>query len=382
MKNFIFLIFLFIPIFIYASFSISLENTIPGMMQTLFIPIELHNNSSELLVYPSFENIKFGKIYIANSYYNVIFGRLNGREIAIVDSNKNKNFTDDYSSNTVIKYEKDTPVILSKLFISSNDNYKNYYIIIKKCNNKWGYFGITRKEGLLNLNGKNYRIFVSEINSDGIFDLNDIIAGIDLNNDGIFESYEIFNKYFQINEQNYVITSITPDGNNLIFEKTNENIVNPLVNSYIPEYIIYSNKKIEFVEKKWNIIISGVFNEDMKNILSYLNELNAKNIKIQYIYLYEKNCCNNDYIDTLNNIRNTYVNIKIIPINMETEFNEIHQKMKILLPQTIMIISPKNKLIYFTKVVLNEKNLIWNIITPSFAEQFNNLKNIIENIIQ
>ncbi|WGS64421.1 hypothetical protein [Marinitoga aeolica] len=381
MKKMIFLILLFIPIFIYASFSVSLENVVPGMMQTLFVPIELHNNSSELLVYPSLENIRFGRIYIANSYYNVIIGISNGKEIAIVDSNRNKNFTDDYSSNKIIRYDENTPVILSKLYIISNGNSEPYYIIIKKCQDKWGFFGITRKEGLVDLNGEKYKLFISETNSDGIFDLNNFIAGIDLNNDGIFESYEIFNKYFQIDRESYIVTSISSNGDELTFEKTNENIINPVVNSDIPEDILYSNKELKIEKGKWKILVSGIFNDEIKTVLAYLNHINIKNVEIQYMYLYNKNCCNGSYTDVLNNIKNTYPNIKIIPINMENEFDEIQQKMKVLLPKTFMIISPKNKLIYSTKVILDQENLIWNIINPSFAEQFNNLKNFIENII-
>lgn len=383
MKKYFVLILLLLPIFLYASLSISFEKNVPGMIQTLFVPIDLHDSSSELLVYPSLENIKFGKIYVANSYFNVLVGSTNGREVVIVDSNRNKNFTDDYVSNRIISYKENSPIFLSKLFSRSKSSENTYYIIIKKCNGVWGFFGITKKEGILTINNKKYKIFIAETNSDGLFDPDNFIAGVDLNNDGIYESYEIFNKYIQIEGQNYKITDIDIDidGKSLILEETDEKIINPIAGNTIPDYITYKSGEIIFTKGKWKILISGILNDRMKDLLSYLNNLNSENIDIQYLYLYDKSCCDGNYNDMFKKLENIYPNIKIIPVNMENDFDEIYQKLKILLPIDFMIISPENVLIYSTQVSLNEDNLIWDIINPSFIDESNNIKTFIENII-
>ncbi|OQY10917.1 MAG: hypothetical protein B6I29_00345 [Marinitoga sp. 4572_148] len=381
MKKYFVLILLLLPIFLYASFSISFGESVPGMMQTLFVPIDLQDTSFELLVYPPLENMRFGKIYVANSYFNVLIGSMNGKEVVIVDSNRNKNFTDDYVSNRIISYEENSPIFLSKLFSRSKGSENTYYIIIKKCNGVWGFFGITRKEGILTINNKKYKIFIAETNSDGLFDPDNLIAGVDLNSDGIYESYEIFNKYIQIEGQNYKITDIDVDGKSLTLEETDEKIINTLVGSIVSESIAYKNGEFVFKKGKWKILISGTLNDRMKDLLSYLNNLNSENIDIQYLYLYGKSCCDGNYNDMFKNMESTYPNIKIIPINMENDFDEIYQKLKILLPIDFMIISPENVLIYSTQVSLNEDNLIWDIINPSFIDESNNIKTFIENII-
>ncbi|WGS65502.1 hypothetical protein [Marinitoga aeolica] len=371
------IILLLLPVFVYASVSVKLDQTKVGMMQTLFKPIVLSQKPSEILVYPNLEKIQFGKINIGNSYFNVITGIKNNKRVIIVDSNNNKNLTDDYTDNYI--FESMDNKIYDFTTINYNFEGQNYEytIVLEYFLDKFGYFGITRKEDYVNINDKRYKMFIADTNSDGVYDLENIVLGIDLNSDNKYESNEIFKKYININGENYEVAEVSKNGEKIIFDKTNENIIGN-VGYEFPENINFADKKIEIKNnKKWEIILFVPLNKEYNKIFRYLNDNVSDKLEVKILLLVNK-----EEKDNIKEIfEKEYSNLEVTLIEGINEYEIIQEKMKLFYPHTIIILNPDNKMVYKTKAEIFEKEPIWKIQMPTLEEEFNTLKIFIENIL-
>lgn len=371
------IILLLLPVFVYASITVNLSQTKIGMMQTLFKPIVLYQKPLEILVYPNLEKIQFGKIYIGNSYFNLITGIKNNKRVIIVDSNNNKNLTDDYTDNYI--FESMDNKIYDFTTINYNFEGQNYEytIVLEYFLDKFGYYGITRKEGYININKRKYRMFIADTNSDGIYDLENIVLGIDLNSDNKYESNEIFKKYININGENYEIAEVSENGEKVVLDKTSENIIGN-VGYEFPENINFADKKIEIKNnKKWEIILFVPLNKEYNKIFRYLNDNVSDKLEVKILLLVNKE--EKDNIKEI--IEKEYSNLEVTLIKGINEYEIIQEKMKLFYPHTIIILNPDNKIIYKTKAEIFEKEPIWKIQMPTLEEEFNTLKIFIENII-
>ncbi|KAF2955808.1 MULTISPECIES: hypothetical protein [Marinitoga] len=371
------IILLLLPLIAYASITVNLNQTKVGMMQTLFNPIVLSQKPSEILVYPNLEKIQFGKINIGNSYFNVITGIKNNKRVIIVDSNNNKNLTDDYTDNYIFES------LDNKIYDFTTINYNfegqnyEYTIVLEYFLDKFGYFGITRKESYVDINGKKYKMFIADTNSDGIYDLENIILGIDLNFDYKYESNEIFRKFINIDGENYEVTEISKNGERIVFNKTNENIISDIGNKF-SKTINLGNKRIELESnKKWKIILFAPLNKEYNKIFKYLNDNVSDKLEVKILLLVNKE--EKDNIKEI--MKKEYSNLEVTLIEGINDYEIIQEKMKLLYPHTIIILNQDNTIVYKTKAEIFEEEPIWKIQMPTLKEEFKILRIFIENVL-
>jgi serine/threonine protein kinase len=86
-----------------------------------------------------------------------------------------------------------------------------------------GYYRAAVRQGKVKLQGVIYPLAITDENNDGFYsDLGSVDVHLDLNGDGTFENNEHFaaNQSFTLHGNSYLISSITPDGTQMVIQKT------------------------------------------------------------------------------------------------------------------------------------------------------------------
>jgi|GEM_PF-1848754 len=354
-------------------------DTKPGMFLTLTHSVTLKDSPVSSLYIPSnLYNVKFGQITFKNETFDVVIGLKNGKETLLIDGNRNKNLSDD------IIYSQTSPITDTSIYIARltfNDG-SYYYIALWRIKDELYYCGITRKEGWLYSGDKKYKAAVAETDSDGWYTKGNILFMIDLNENGKFDGPEFFRKYVKIESEYYTIKSITRNGESIILEKNATSVLVPFVGEQFPNILLkdINNKEVDLSKPigQWKVIyfnfLSASEIPQIKNWLNTLSNFSKEEMKIYALfgvssceYSPSKKC------PKIEELENEYENITIIPINNK-DLDELTIRLRLLYPETIMLVSPSNTLVYRTPAGVVTEEAIWKYtITMPTIEQFSHL---------
>ncbi|WP_126993958.1 hypothetical protein [Thermosipho globiformans] len=382
--GFIMLLILFLTISCFAqqsTISGQFPETKAGMFYTFTRVVQLHDAPLTSFYAPfDLYNAKFGQITLKGETFDVITGLKDGEEIILVDGNRNKNFSDDeIYAQTLSGMNVNT--YIEKLIFSDGSG---YYIALWRIEDKLYYCGITRREGILYVGEKSYKAAIAETDSDGWYTKDAILLMVDLNENGKFDGPEFFRKYLKIGEEYFTIESVTKNGEAIVLEKSSTSVLVPFIGETFPDISFeeVSGKTINLGEKvgEWKVIYFNFLTASEVSKINVWLDAFSEFLKMEvksYVLLVVPSSCNCTSCEEcpldLESLAKKYKDITIVPISRE-KLDEITIRLRLLYPETLMVISPDNVLVYRTSAGVVTEGVIWkHTITMPTVEQISNL---------
>ncbi|MBZ4651006.1 hypothetical protein [Thermosipho sp. (in: thermotogales)] len=362
-------------------------DTKAGMFYTFARIVPLYDTPLSSVYAPfDLHNAKFGQITMKGETFDVITGLNDGKEILLVDGNRNKNLSDDEVYVQTSSVTNMTTYIVKLIF---NDG-SCYYVALWRMEDKLYYCGITRKEGWLYVGNKNYKAAIADTDSDGWYTKDAILLMVDLNENGKFDGPELFRKYVKIGKEYFTIESVTKNGDSIVLERCATSVLIPFVGELFPDISFkdVSGREINLVDQagQWKVIYFNFLTDsEMPKIKTWLDALSGflkMGVK-PYVLLLVSSCyCQTceECPEDVESLAEKYKGLTIIPISRE-ELDEVTIRLRLLYPETIMVVSPDNVLIYRTNAGAVTEGVIWkHTISMPTVEQFSRLiKALIEN---
>lgn len=341
----------------------------PGMFQTMGRSVRLMDLPDTMLIVPPLHNVKVGKITLNDQDFYLVLGQDgSGRDVITFDCNNNLNLTDDSSGNLLLSYESRMVKLITNALVHYGADVLPYYICIL-WNTKNGsvvYFGLTRREGALVVEGEVFHAAIAETDSDGVYNKENVLLMVDLNRNGRFEEHEVSPRIFQISGRFYEVDEVAKNGSSVVLRETEDKILTPVLGEklVIPELSLtdMEGKPVDLESDEWKLLyFEPLYREKSEQTLTLLKELSQIEgfRKIVILALLEEGCCQdseNTFFEQLKKIEG----LRVVTLNMERAL-PVMEKLSLISPETFMIISPEDKLCR-TPVAIATDQLIWKAV--------------------
>jgi len=281
----------------------------------------------------------------------------------------NLNLTDDSSGNLLLSYEGRIVKLITNALVRYGTDVLPYYICIlwNTENGSVAYFGLTRREGALVVEGEVFHAAIAETDSDGVYNKENVLLMVDLNRNGRFEEHEVSPRILQISGRFYEVDEVAKNGSSVVLRETEDKILTPVLGEklIIPELSLtdMEGKPVDLESDEWKLLyFEPLHRERSERTLTLLKELSQIEgfRKIVILALLEEGCCQdseNTFFEQLKKIKG----LQVVTLNMERALS-VMEKLSLISPETFMIISPENKLIYRTPVAIVTDQLIWEAV--------------------
>ena len=358
-----------------------------GMFQTMGQPVHVMDVPDIQLITPPLLQLKVGKITLNEQNFYLVLGReSSGRPVIVFDCNGNHNLTDD-SFDDFLFYERHTVRLVTHAQVRYGTDVVPYHICIiwNTENDSAAYFGLTRREGVLIAKGTTFRASIAETDSDGIYSKDDVLIMVDLNQNGRFETYEISRKILHISGKFYRIEEVAQAGNNLVLKETEERILVPILGKEltIPDIQLtdYRGNPVTLDLEKWRLVYFASLDKNKQaRVFTLLRELSRiKNLHVVALLTVPENGCCPNFEEELAKQLEEIEGVQVVVLNMEEAIPVMEKLSLLLAPEMIMIISPKNELVYRTPVGITTNQPIWHMVDVPLSDPVSLVKALMGN---
>ncbi|MCD6463511.1 MAG: hypothetical protein J7L52_07495 [Thermotogae bacterium] len=347
------------------------------------------------LTIPSLQQPRFGKITLNNQdFYLVVGMKEDGKPVILFDCNGNHDLTDDLTSYDLLSYyEEGSVAVITHAMVRYGTDVVPYYVYFRwfseltecKCRCKYSnwinYARATYREGILTAGNTELPVYIVETNCDGVYSKDDTVLMVDFNQNGQIEETEIFCCFdiLRISGRFYKVKEVSRSGDSVVLEETEEEEFYPILG----EELIFSDLQLTdikgnpaILEKgKWKLVYFTQLDinsysallkdaERIKKVLGTFSQIE----NLQIIAIIEPSCweasCWQDPVDAFFDEMKDMDNVPVIGLEEGEEKGEyVARKLKLHIPETIMLISPENKLVYKSPIVVVDiSQPFWKVV--------------------